>query len=155
MEGVGPGLENHGHRRSRRESVVGAIVRCQRAKLCNGVRGWRDAHAARATAVIIFATVQQIDVVVLAHAIEFDVGVSADWCVDVTVDLARRPRRQSGKLVNASPTHRELRQLLVGDDVADLTGIGLDTHGVGFYRYCFTGPAYRHLIVQPCTLTNL
>src|ERR1700736_1723762 len=130
MEGVGPGLENHGHRRSRRESVVGAVIRCQRAELRDGVRRWRNTHAACTASVVILATVQQINVVVLTHAIKFNVGVSADWRVDVTVDLARCSRRQSSKLVNAASIDGELRELLVGDDIADLAGFGLHAYGV-------------------------
>src|SRR5207302_10776128 len=104
-------------------------------ELCDRVRRRRNAHATCATTVIIFATVQQINVVVLTHAIKFHVGVSADWRVDVTVDLARCSRRQSGELLNDAAVHGELPQPPVGDDVADLAGIRLHADGIGFDGY--------------------
>jgi len=43
-------------------------------------------------------------------------------------------------LVDAAAIHGDLRHLLVGDDVAELTSIGLYADFVGFYGYRLTGP---------------
>src|SRR6266446_1189973 len=54
MKGARPGLENHGHRRCRRKPVIRTVVRRKSAKLRDGVSRRGNAHAARATPVIIF-----------------------------------------------------------------------------------------------------
>ena len=48
-----------------------------------------------------------------------------------------------------------MRHLLVGDDVTNLPGIGLNAHGVSLYRYGFAGPAHGHLIIQANAIANL
>src|SRR5437867_4724627 len=101
-------LQNHGHCRGRRKPVIGTVVGSEGAELGDRVRGRSNTHTASTTAVIIFTTVQQVNVMVLAHAVKLHVGLSTDRRVDVTVDLARRPRRQSSKLVNAAPVHSDL-----------------------------------------------
>ena len=60
------------------KTVVRAVVRGECAELRDRVRRGSNAHAARAAAVIVFAAVQQINVVILTHAVEFDAGVAAD-----------------------------------------------------------------------------
>src|SRR5580692_880787 len=65
-------LQDHGHGAGRRKTVIGTVVGSKRSKLLDRVRGGGDAHAARAAAVIVFATIEQRDVVILAHAVEFD-----------------------------------------------------------------------------------
>ncbi len=91
---------------------------------------------------------------VLTHAVEFDVGVSADRRVDEIVDLARRARRQLGKLVDAAPVHGDLRDLLVSDEIADLSRISLNVHGISFYRNCFLCGAHLHLEIDADTVAN-
>ncbi len=92
---------------------------------------------------------------ILPHAIEFDVGISADRSVDVIVDLAGGAGGELSKLVNAAAVYGELRQLLIGDYVADLTGIGLHADFVSFNSYCFTGAADGHLEIQAGTIADL
>ena len=74
-----------------RETVVRAVVGGESAELGDSVGGRGNAHAARAAAVIIFAAVEQINVVVLAHAVELDAGVAADRSVEVPVIWLEAP----------------------------------------------------------------
>ena len=111
MQRARSGLQNHRHRRRRRKAVVGTVVRGELAELGDRVSGWGDAHATGTSAVIIFASVEQVDIVVLAQTIKFHVSIPTNWGIDVIVDLARRSRRQRSKLVDTAPVYRDLAHL--------------------------------------------
>ena len=64
------------------------------AELGDRVSGWGDAHATGASAVIIFAAVEQVDIVVLTQTIKFHVSIPTNWGIDVIVDLAGGSGRQ-------------------------------------------------------------
>ena len=98
VERAGTGLEHHGHGATRRKAIVGAVIGSQSTELCDCVAGRSNAHAAGAATVIILATIEQVDVVVLAHAVEFDAGVTTYRSIDdarahaIAADLARCSR---------------------------------------------------------------
>src|SRR5262249_45619162 len=137
MQRAGTRLEDHSHGAGGGKTVVRAIVRSESAEFGNGVRRRSDAHATCTAAVIVFAAVQQVNVVVLAQAVEFDARVAANRSIDVVVNLAGCARRQCRELINAAAIDGQLIELLTGDDVRKLTRVGLDTDGVRFHRYSF------------------
>ena len=156
MKRVGPRLKDQGHRPSRGQPVIGAVVGSQSTKLSDRVRRGSNAHAASATAVIIFAAVEQINVVVLTHAVKFHAGVSTDRCVGGGgIDLTRRSRRQSSKLVDAASVYCKLCQLLTGDEVAHLSGIRLHANSIGFDGHRLRCRAQRHLEIHASAVANL
>src|SRR2546423_6573184 len=124
------------------------MVRRKSTEFRDGIGGRGNAHATGTAAVVILAAIQQVDVVILTHPVKFHAGVSAYGRVYETSDLARRPRSQGSKLVNAAAVNRDLRDLQVGDDVADLAGVGLHADGVGFDGDGFAGSANLHLEVE-------
>ena len=64
--------------------------------------------AARTAAIVIYATVEQIDVVVLPQTVEFDVVVSTDGGGDVAIDLAGSARGKGRELINATAVDGDL-----------------------------------------------
>ena len=155
MQRARSGLEHHRHRAGRRQTVVCAVVRGQLAEFRDRVARGRNAHAARAAAVIVFAAIQQINVVVLSQAVELHAGVAAHRSVHVPVHLARCARSQGCQLVNAAAVDCDLRHLLAGDHVALLTGVRLDAYFVGFDGHCFLSAAELHLEVDTGTVADL
>ena len=156
MKRVGPRLKDQGHRPSRGQPVIGAVVGSQSTKLSDRVRRGSNAHAASATAVIIFAAVEQINVVVLTHAVKFHAGVSTDRCVGGGgIDLTRRSRCQSSKLVDAASVYCKLCQLLTGDEVAHLAGVRLHADGIRFDSDRFLRRAQGHLEIHTSTVTDV
>ena len=151
-----PGLEDHGHGSPGGQTIISAVVGSKRTELCDGVQGWRDAHAAGTAAIVILATVEQIDVVVLTHAVKLHAGISTDRHVGCGgIDLTRPSRRQSSKLVNAAAVHRKLRQLLAGDEVAGLARIRLHMDDVGFDGHRLLCCAQRHLEIHAPSVANV
>ena len=91
---------------------------------------------------------------VLAHAVEFDAGIAADGCIDETGDLTDGARSEGCQLINAAAVDGELRHLLVADEVAALSGIGLNLDGIGFDRDGFLRRTHLHLEVDADAVTN-
>ena len=148
-------LQNHGHCAGGGKSIVSAVVRSELTELSDSIRGGRNAHATGAATVVIFSTVEQIDVVVLTHAVKLHAGVSTNWSVDESGDLARRSRRQRSQLVDAATIHSDLAHLLFVNDVADLTSVGLHADGVGFNSNRFRCRAQRHLEIHASAVADL
>ncbi len=155
MQRAGAGLENHRHGASGGEAVIRAVVGSEGAELGDSVCGRGDAHAAGAAAVVIFAAVQQIDVVILAHAVEFDAGIAAHRSVNHTGNLAGGAGSQRGELIDAAPIDGDLRHLLAGDDVALFAGVLLNADGVGFDGNGFRGSAKLQLEIDTSAITDL
>ena len=140
----------------RRESIVRAVVGSERTEFGDRIGRRGNAHATRAAAVIIFAAVQQIDVVVLTESVVFHASASTHGSVGSSdVDLARGPRRESGQLVNAAAIDRQIGNLLAGDNVADFAAIRLYGDCVGFHGDRFRRTTDRQLEVRPSTVADL
>jgi hypothetical protein len=106
--------------------------------------------------VIILAAVQQVNVVVLAHAVKFHASVSTDRRVRCRrIDLARSTRSKRRKLINSSAVYRQLRDLRASDDVADFAGVCLHANRVSLDCDGFRGTSQHHLKVHSGTIADL
>src|SRR5437764_5934012 len=155
MKGAGAGLEHHGHGCGRRETVFSAVVRRQGAEFRDGVRGRRNAHVPRTAAIVVLAAVQQINVVARAPAVEAHVGVAANRDVEEAGDVVGGTGSQPGKNIKAAPVGRNLRELLVGDDITHVPRICLHADRGSFHRDGLRGRTYLHLEIDARTVADL
>src|SRR5581483_9778747 len=150
------GLEHEAHGAGRRGTVLRAVVRGEGAKLGDGVDGRHDVDAAGAAAVVVLATVDQPDVMVLAHAVKRYVGVGADGRRALERrHVVRSARHQQGQRVNGAAIGGELRNFLLGDHVADFAAVRLDGDGVGLNRDALLGGAQFESEVDAETVAYL
>src|ERR1039458_7280329 len=104
----------------------------------DGVDRGHHGHAASAATVVVLASVDHPDVVLLALAVEADVGAAGHryWQVKIG-QVGGRPRRENGEGRHVPAVNGQVGHLRAGDQVADLCRIGLDFYNVGGHRYAF------------------
>src|SRR5208283_2222287 len=142
MEILDAGLDHQCHGAGGRQSVVRTVVRGELTEFGDGFDRGHNADGASAAAVQVFPTINQVQVVGHALAVETNIGVCADrGCYLVVRHGAGSAGRQSGQRVNAATVSSNLGDLISRDQVADLAALGLDGNRGCFHGYALRGVA--------------
>src|SRR6185312_9337428 len=75
------GLDHHGNGAAGTNSIIRSVVAVERLEFGECIDRWQGTEATTATAIVEFATVQQVDIVCRARPVEAD-AVCAGQCVD-------------------------------------------------------------------------
>ncbi len=156
MEAPGAGLDDRTDGGSRRQPVFGAVVGSQLAELRNRVFRRHDDCAAATSPIVDLSPVQQPQVVGYAHPVKADVRVAAHGRGNLKIRLqAGRSRREVSQRIEASPIRFKLGNLLSGDHVADLSGLGLQLYVGNRDRYRLLCLSDLHSEIEPQTIADI